>query len=83
MQVRVHPRAVSTGDVLRDLVRAVPVASPFVPQRFERAMHACRRRGCLERCFELGKIHVDRIARESGYRSRFSVLCSRFVFRFW
>jgi hypothetical protein len=63
MQVRVHPRAVRTGDVLRDLMRAVPVASPFVPQRLECARHARRRRGLLERCFELGKIHVDRIAR--------------------
>jgi hypothetical protein len=59
----VYPRAVRAGDVLRDLVRAIPVASSLVPQRCECAMHAVGWRERAQGCFELGKIHVDRIAR--------------------
>jgi hypothetical protein len=32
VQIRVHPRAVGAGDLLRDLVRAIPVPTAFVPQ---------------------------------------------------
>jgi hypothetical protein len=63
VQIGVYPRAVRAGDVLRDLVRAIPVASSLVPQRCECAMHAVGWREPAQGCFELGKIHVDRIAR--------------------
>ena len=79
MQISVDPRAVRAGDVLRDLVRAVPVASSLVPQRLKRALNVRGRYSVLERGFELGKIHVDRLAREP--RVSFTLLSSPFSVR--
>jgi hypothetical protein len=59
VEIGVHPRAFRTGDVLRDLVRAVPVAASLVPQRFE---HSRQTRGglrLLQRFFERLEIHAS------------------------
>ena len=59
MQIGVDPRAGRVVDVLRDLVRAFPVAFGVVPERDERGAH---RRRCLslERGVEFCKGHCRR-----------------------
>ena len=49
MQVGMHPRAIGIRDVLRDLVRCVPVAVTIVPERLQPRRKLRRRRSCFQR----------------------------------
>jgi hypothetical protein len=57
VQIRVHPRAVLAHDVLRDPMRGIPVAMPFVPQRFERGRETGGGSRLLQRSFKHQHVH--------------------------
>ena len=62
VEIGMHPRSIRGADVLRDLVRAIPVAAPLVPEGLEQRRDAGRRRRRLQGLFEFGEIHGRSIA---------------------
>src|SRR5947207_15436733 len=57
-----HPGTLGADDVLRDLMRATPIAAAFVPQRPQGGGQTGGRRGLVERFFERQDIHTETVA---------------------